>query len=485
MQSSRQTEMHFAYPLVICMNDLTPNLSRISKLFADRDSLPTQEGLKKRKQFEVTLVCGPDVLDSYMLQLCVITAAEIATRCFPDAVRIVLPEQNEKVELLLWPGLKDRQDFNAVLCDIVGDQNVIADQKGLSLSNVLLFGDAPVHVDALRVTFDGWVAKVGPVSKVERLQERPYCSLSAILSAALGISELFLSFAELSLNARRRTIGLSLWRPELNFADVNAIGPPVEWLPGEAWVLGLGHLGNAYLWALGTLPYETPSEARFFLNDYDSVEYENIETGLLFTYADKNQTKTRTCSTWLEHRGFQTRLLERRFDRHLHCQDGEPKLALCGFDSNPSRRDLGKVDFSRVVESGLGRTKNNFDTISVHTLPNPRCVTELWPDLSEEEKKKLEAYHESIAKKNATYTKSGLDACGRVEFAGKSIAVPFVGAVASCLVVAEALRLFHDGPAYTDIKLRLETFEKHCIPLDRSYSPHDTSDHSSIKALSL
>jgi len=39
----------------------------------------------------------------------------------------------------------------------------------------------------------------------------------------------------------------------------------------------------------------------------------------------------------------------------------------------------------RVVESGLGGTSDHFDTISLHTLPNPRPPKNLWPDLSPEE----------------------------------------------------------------------------------------------------
>ena len=166
-----------------------------------------------------------------------------------------------------------------MLRQIVGAQNVVADSGGLARSNVLLFGDMPETDGALRVTFDGWVAMTGPASQVARLPERPYCSLAAVLSAALGVSELFLSFAEISLEARRRTVAFSLWRPELDPTHLDATGPAVEWLPADLWVLGLGHLGNAYLWALGTLPYEKPSQARFFLNDFDSVEDENIETG--------------------------------------------------------------------------------------------------------------------------------------------------------------------------------------------------------------
>ena len=106
-------------------------------------------------------------------------------------------------------------------------------------------------------------------------------------------------------------------------------------------------------------------------------------------------------------------------------------------------------------------------------------------DLSDEEEKIREAHQESVAQENEAYARSGLDACGRFEFAGKSIAVPFVGAVAGCLVVAETLRLLHDGPAYTDIKLRLGTFEKYCFPASRRYSPEDTAVHSFTEALLL
>ena len=444
--------------------------------------MPIWDGLRKRQQFGVTLVCGGDVAGSYMLQLCVLTAAKIATRCFPGAVRVVLPAPDDRAALLLWSELKGRPAFRALLRQIVGDQNVVADLGGLSVSNALLFGDAPETAGGLRVTFDGWVAMTGQASQLARLQERPYCSLAAVLAGALGVSELFLSFADISIRARRRTVGLSLWRPELDPTDADAIGPVVGWLPANLWVLGLGHLGNAYLWALGTLPYATPRQARFFLNDFDSVEDENIETGLLFTGADIDRTKARTCAAWLERRGFQTRLLERRFDRHFRCQRDEPRLALCGFDSNPPRRELDAVDFDRVIESGLGGTSSNFDTMGFHGLPNPRCVDDLWPDLSDEEDKMREAHQERVAQENEAYARSGLDACGRFEFAGKSIAVPFVGAVAGCLVVAEALRLFHDGPTYTDIKLRLGTFEKYCFPASRGYSPEDTAVHSFTEA---
>ena len=57
----------------------------------------------------------------------------------------------------------------------------------------------------------------------------------------------------------------------------HALGMQVEFLPREFWALGLGHLGNAYLWSLATLPYpQSRRDVEIFLNDFDRVEPENV-----------------------------------------------------------------------------------------------------------------------------------------------------------------------------------------------------------------
>jgi hypothetical protein len=289
----------------------------------------------------------------------------------------------------------------------------------------------------------------------------------------LAISELFLSFADLNIEASRRTVGLSLWRPELNICDPLALGIQVEFLPRDLWLLGLGHLGNAYLWSLATLPYPESAAREIFLNDFDRVEPENVETGLIFNATDEGMYKTRVCSKWLEDRGFQSRLVERRFDSGFRCRDDEPRLALCGFDSNSARRDLATAQFLRVMESGLGGTIDNFDTISFHTLPNPRKAEELWPDLSPEEALKQREHQERVARENPAYSLLDSNECGRAELAGKSVAVPFVGAAAATFVVAAALRILHGGPAYTDTKLVLSDLSRRFARTTGNYSVQD------------
>jgi hypothetical protein len=174
-----------------------------------------------------------------------------------------------------------------------------------------------------------------------------------------------------------------------------------------------------------------------------------------------------------------------RFDATFRLQDGEPALAPCGFDSNLARRDVPQAQFRRVIDSGLGGMASNFDTISFHALPNPRSPDELWPDLSEEEEAKLAAYHERMARENPGYVQLGQDDCGRRELAGESVAVPFVGTSAASLVVAEAVRLLHDGTAYFDIKLGLGDPGKRFARRNGAYSVQDTVGLNFVKARKL
>ena len=67
----------------------------------------------------------------------------------------------------------------------------------------------------------------------------------------------------------------------------------------------------------------------------------------------------------------------------------------------------------------------------------------------------------------------GDDVCGRVELAGKSVAVPFVGAIATTLALAEVLRLLHEGPVYTDIKIALSDPVRLFAETTRNYGALD------------
>ena len=94
------------------------DISRISKLLVDRDQSSDAAALARRQGFFVTLCCGDDVALSYTLQLAVLTAASIASRCFPGAVRTVISPALAAAPLLLWPSLK--LTFGEAVAEILG-----------------------------------------------------------------------------------------------------------------------------------------------------------------------------------------------------------------------------------------------------------------------------------------------------------------------------------------------------------------------------
>lgn len=462
--------------MVSTRNDGTNDmrLSRISKLFVDRDDMSVKNALTWRRGQKVTLVCGADVGTSHTLQVAVLTAASLAKRCFPGSVQIVLDDRLAASPLLPWPSMG--LTFGQALSRAAGKRRLLSGHRDHSRERdgtAIVFGDANAPDTALRVTFDGWIAATGPAEMVARLPERDNCVLSGILASSLAVSEIFMSFADVSVEATRRQVMHSLWRPGTDVLDPKARGVPIEFLPKELWVLGLGHLGNAYLWAIAALQHPDPVEVEVVLNDFDRVEPENVETGLLFTNAAHGQFKTRVCSAWLEKRGFRTRLVERRFDKHFRCRADEPRLALCGFDNNAARRHLKTAEFDRVIESGLGGKADNFDTLAVHTFPQSRDVEELWRDASPKESAADQEHRTRTAQRSAAYADIGHDECGRFQLAGKSIAVPFVGTAAASFVLAEAIRLFHQGPACALVRLRMATPARTRVVAEQTYVDRD------------
>src|ERR1700733_5384871 len=99
------------------MNQPQMRISRISKVLVDRDQLTTDAVLARRKLYKVALRCGPDVARSRALQLAVLTAANIANRCFPGAVKIVLEPSLQTAGLLLWASIE--QTFGQTLIDLL------------------------------------------------------------------------------------------------------------------------------------------------------------------------------------------------------------------------------------------------------------------------------------------------------------------------------------------------------------------------------
>jgi hypothetical protein len=288
------------------------DVSRIDKLWLDRDGLSPEAARRARMLQVPGIYAGADVAETRALQVALLTAVNLARKCFSVTVPVHAPA-------VVWDapsltGLSPRAKFGDALADLGAVQPDLGTYQG---DVGIIIGDAQGASRCLRVTFDGWCVLVGPAESTVRLRERDMCTMAPLAAAATAVGEVFSRFARVNVTATYRRISFSLWRPELPIADAAALGELVGEFPVRLALFGLGHLGQAYLWAVATLPLQERADMRLFLCDDDDVERPNVETGAVLQAADIGRRKTRVACAWIEARGFKGRLLERLSTRTI------------------------------------------------------------------------------------------------------------------------------------------------------------------------
>ena len=284
-------------------------LHRGSKIFLDsgKAELPDQ-AIDILKGFRLACLVGPEIARSATLQAALLTAVNLAHRSFLGGVTV--HGLDPRVPLLTsLPGA------GSTLGEaIVHWGGRLSEAEPLSVPT-LMFGSSMVQAaypQALQVSFDGWIASVSPVRYPQRLAENDTFPVAGIAAAALAVSEAFQHLCG-EVEAMRRAITLSLWDPAQDNASGANPGPETKnmILPQKVWILGLGHLGQAFLWALLALPYLDPEKMTLVLHDFDTATQANISTSILTAACDVGTKKTRFLAPIAETRGFQTIIQER------------------------------------------------------------------------------------------------------------------------------------------------------------------------------
>lgn len=311
----------------------------------------------------------------------------------------------------------------------------------------------PIGLIVLHPTWHGWTA--GVVLNADDRRDDHGLEIAAIAAAALGVSEAF-QFLTGPPAPGRRDVSVSLWNPGLDWCSGEAEGPPLSHLPSRLWLLGLGHLGQGYAWSIGWCNYADPTSALVALVDDDIVEGGNDATGMLLRSSDEGSLKTRVVARELERLGLGTRIVERRFDNNFAVQDGEPVLALAGFDKPEPRQLLG-TRFKRVVDGGLGVGGREFLSISIHSFPSTLDPAEVFRPSGAPTSALTEEQEEIINGLTAQGIPDGTARCGVTAVAGIAVAAAFVGTFAGTLVLADVLRSLHQGPALCSIRCDLRT----------------------------
>lgn len=421
------------------MNYSPDNFSRIDKFFVDRDGERPEVASNNRRSMTLDYSCGPELGHCTQLQASLLTAVNTGHRCFPGCVRVTMSElvASSAIKVPWAQGITLREAVRSL------GGRVQSEPVGESYVR-LCWGNCPIKSNSLQVTFDGWVGAVRVGQ--QRLPESGSMVLSGVLAGALAVMEIFFKFAGIVPTACRRDIGLSLWNPSQPLSGTDAIGPNEYWLPASGWVLGLGHLGQALLWSMSFLPYQRRDEINLILHDYDRVVRANLDTGLVVGKSSVGKLKTQVTRQWLERRGFRPRVVERPFDGTELVSSTDPRLAFCGFDQGGPRHLLDRCGFDMIFEAGLGGEHHDFFKLLTHAWPKTQPRAErLWPA----ETRAGVPMDEQRILNNPIYKQvHSHNHCGHVELAGKAVGVPFVGTVAACLSLAEAIRTASGGPQF-------------------------------------
>lgn len=416
---------------------LPDTLHRAVKMALDSGEVTSVEEAEALfRSYRLAVVVGPDVASSPTHQAAVLTVVNTAARSFLGGVEV--SGDTDCPLLVPW---KSFGNLGEAVADLGGQ--VVREHHG-AVPAVLLGDTGLLEARfSIRATFNGWAAGVFPAEDGGRLPEAEEFVPSGVLAGAMAVAEAFQHARGANVLAGRRRVGLSLWCPWEPHAwlEPAGVGPRLGCLPTNLWLIGLGHLGQAFLWTLGLLPYADPSSLHLVLQDNDTLVPANLSTSPL-TFQDMlGRQKTRALAAWCEQRGFRTTIVELPFGSQMRVRDQDPQLALCGVDNPLARSALEDVGFARVIEAGLGKGVREYLAFQVHGFPGPQKARQRWAAADEmpsaPELTSRPAY--------AALASEGHDRCGLTTLAGKTVGAPFVGTVVSAIVVAEILRQLEGG----------------------------------------
>lgn len=424
-------------------------LHRLMKQALDDGSAnDVHEAKRLFEGYRLSVSIGSEQARNPIDQMVLLTIVALASRVFLGGVNVCGDLNTDVASGLPFSGrLSDeisRLGGNIVLD--VGDDPII----------IVGGNERPRHSGfSIRTIVSGWRAGICPSHFKVTVTAKTPMPLTASLSAALAVNEAYLHVNGAMPSVGHRILGLSLWNPDPKqdwLAD-DPTEPELKYLPTRLWLIGVGHLGQAYLWNLALLPYADPSELSLVLQDVDTVTESTHSTSVLTMPSMLGQKKTRCMADWAEASGFSVDLQERYFAADFKRQDVEPMIALCGLDNAMGRRALDKVGFEMIVEAGLGRGHQDFRKLRLHVLPGSRTADEIWPsDVDNQSSSMADAYKRMVIE-------GKLDQCGATLLSGKAVGAPFVGMVASCLAISEILRLLHGGKSCLLVDLDLVSIE--------------------------
>ncbi|MEU4819892.1 hypothetical protein AB0G03_30000 [Micromonospora aurantiaca] len=324
---------------------------------------------------------------------------------------------------------------------------------------VLYLGDAALPAPGggvrLRARWSSWTAHVHPADTgTDHGIEGNI--LAAIAAGALGVHEAFAVIRNRpGSDAGWRTITVNLWQP-----GSSADGPELTHAPAAWWIVGLGHLGQAYAWVMSWLTYANPTQVEIVLQDTQRVVDANHSTGLLTPVKPDPVRKTRLAAAVLERVGYEVAILDRRLDHTSRVLVDDHYVALLGVDSLDPRRLISGVGWKLAIDAGLGVGPADFNAVLLRRFP-AQVLSDQVPGWKGDVPQQRRAATAALADLQRR------DPCGSVQLAGTAVGAAFVGVVTACLGVAQGARAALSRDGFDVINLHLQTDDVDLAPATR------------------
>lgn len=432
------------------------HVSRTSLLFM-RQAGDAAAGADRHRSFSLHIVAGADVCSSYDGQAAVITAVKTAVRALgadddtrKTRVTVSLADPQQKVlggpsahqTLAEATRAEGAQVGAGSLRPPDRPMNEPAVPSAPTASSQIVIGEPPADLEAdgptLFVSWSAWSAEVSSSCLWSRVPKATDGNvLSAIAAAALGVATAFFRFADPGApGPEHAEVRIDLWSPDPDTDSGRPAPPELRYAPARWWLLGLGHLGQAYAHVISWLPYATPAEVEVTLQDVQRTVPANHSTGLLTPAGSNHVHKTRLVASALEASGLDTTIIERRMRADTPVPTSDRHVALIGVDNLPSRRCIDSYGWRTAIDVGLGVGVDDFDGITLNRFPGrPSADIPAWQDPAP-----------TAPPPEAPLAQAPeLDACGMARLDGTAVGASFVGALAAVLAICEAVRPLHGG----------------------------------------
>ena len=396
---------------------LDRHIARLAKILVDSENISFDEAQARLRALTLEVVVAPEAV-SPAAHAAILTAVSVASRTFVGGVRVT-----EAIDQPLNSALPLRAGSLAEAAMLAGASGF----DGCPSRKVFV-GTNGGAAEAWSVSpwWSGWSA--GTANPGEARWDAGDNPLPGIAAGALAVGAAF--------DAQRGRCSDSGAKVDLWPVRSDKIAPRFAdvFLPGALWIIGLGNLGQAFLWTLAALPYTDPANVSLVLQDRDKVTEENWATSVLVKDGVYGVLKTKVAEHWALDKGFDVRRIDRRLLATDRVDNDDPRLALSGVDKVEARKLMAQVGFDCIVDAGLGRTSSDFDKHRVTVFDRICRIDRHFAALKDEPVggviPKGEAYQRLEAE---------IGPCGAAEIGGASVAAPYVSALVAAIAISRVI----------------------------------------------